>query len=223
MRRFALLFLLLVLVGALVATTHDVELRVSPTDADAARRLMADAGQFGRRPANFADEVALVRAVQDRVLDAAPANEEIPEGQPRELANLVMAGHGLCFDRSRAIETVLRLHGMETRHAAIYSEKETGSALRSLMTPGVESHAISEVKTQRGWMIVDSNVRWIGLTRDNHPIALAQLREDPSATSPEIYRAPFTWVYGLYSRHGRFYPPYNAIPDVNWKELAENL
>ena len=40
---------------------------------------------------------------------------------------------------------------------------------------------------------------------------------------PEIYSAPFTWVYGFYSRHGRFYPPYNAVPDVNWGELAQNL
>jgi hypothetical protein len=39
---------------------------------------------------------------------------------------------------------------------------------------------------------------------------------------PEIYGAPFTYVYGL-SRHGRFYPPYNAVPDVNWGELAQNL
>ena len=43
------------------------------------------------------------------------------------------------------------------------------------------------------------------------------------AELPEIYRAPYTWLYGVYSRHGRFFPPYNAIPDVNWPEMAQNL
>ena len=144
---------------------------------------------------------------------------------------MVRAGHGLCFDRSRAIETILRLQGMRTRHAAIYSTRATGSALRSLATPGVDSHAITEVMTRRGWMIVDSNSRWIGLTNANQPLDLARLRDRPGGPwhpsvrvqLPEIYRAPYTWVYGLYSRHGRFYPPYNPVPDVNWAELAENL
>ena len=32
-----------------------------------------------------------------------------------------------------------------------------------------------------------------------------------------IYDDPFTFVYGLYSRHGKFYPPYNFVPDINYK------
>jgi hypothetical protein len=43
------------------------------------------------------------------------------------------------------------------------------------------------------------------------------------ALLPEIDGAPFTWIYSLYSRHGRFYPPYDPVPDVNWAELAQNL
>ena len=80
-------------------------------------------------------------------------------------------------------------------------------------------------------MVVDSKVRWIALTSDGRPLDLAAIREDPArkwsaaarAPLPDIYGVPYTWVYGLYSRHGRFYPPYDAIPDVNWKELAQNL
>ena len=231
MRKLGFVSLLLLLAVAVVALTHHVDLSVTSADARTARQLMHTENSFGRRPATFAEEVVLARQVQDRVLDAAPVNEGIPEGRPRELSDLVRAGKGLCFDRSRAIETILRLHGMETRHASIYSEKETGSALRSLATPGVESHAITEDKTRHGWMIVDSNVRWIGLTRDGRPAALARLSRDPDgpwhpsieAPVAQIFRSPFTYVYGLYSRHGRFYPPYNPVPDVNWKELAENL
>ena len=113
----------------------------------------------------------------------------------------------------------------------MYSTAETGSSLRSLATPDIVSHALTEVKTSRGWMIVDSKVRWAGLTADGKPLDLEAIRQSPSqkwnsavkAPLPEIYGNPFTWVYGLYSRHGRFYPPYDPVPDVNWTELAQNL
>ncbi len=231
MRKLLLFLAPVLLILFVVAITHDVGLEASTHDAAAARRMMAADPGLRRTPATFEEEVALVRSVQDRVLDTAPIDREIPQGRPRELADLVKAGHGLCFDRSRAIETVLRLRGMRTRHAAIYSTRTTGSALRSLATPGVDSHAITEVMTRKGWMIVDSNSRWIGLTKANQPVDLSELSDRPSGPwhpsvtepLPPIYKAPFTCVYGLYSRHGRFYPPYNPVPDVNWKELAENL
>ena len=37
-----------------------------------------------------------------------------------------------------------------------------------------------------------------------------------------IYTNFFVAVYGLYSRHGRFYPPYNLIPDINYGEFIQN-
>ena len=113
----------------------------------------------------------------------------------------------------------------------MYSTAAAGSVLGALATPDTLSHALTEVRTRRGWMIVDSKTRWAGLTADGRPIDLREVREKADqrwseavrAPLPEIYGAPFTWVYGLYSRHGRFYPPYNPIPDVNWAELAQNL
>lgn len=38
-----------------------------------------------------------------------------------------------------------------------------------------------------------------------------------------IYEQPFTFVYGLYSRHGQFYPPYNFVPDINCGEFVKNV
>ena len=113
----------------------------------------------------------------------------------------------------------------------MYSTVEAGTALRALATPNTISHALTEVKTRRGWMIVNSKTRWAGLTADGQPLDLGEVRNKADqkwsgvvkASIPEIYGAPFTYVYGLYSRHGRFYPPYNSFPDVNWAELAQNL
>ena len=224
------LFILAAL-GVGVAVTHDVSRAVSPADSATARTLLASRAGVPAEAAGFAHEVAIAVAVQDAVLAAAPLNEGIPEGTSRELTDLVRAGKGLCFDRSRAIETILRSRGFEVRHASIYSTAETGSAIKSLATPRTESHAITEMKTRRGWMAIDSNNRWIGLTASGEPVDLAEISATPQRMwhpaviepLPPIYRKPFTWVYGLYSRHGRFYPPYNAVPDVSWPELVQNL
>ena len=206
-----------VLAGGLIAAVNNVSDAVPDEQRAAALSLM-----HGLKPANgFAGQLAFVSAVQDRVLSAAPVDRPIPLGQPRELTDLLKAGHGMCFDRSRAIETVLRVYGFKARHVSIFSTADTGSALKSLVTPGVDSHVLTEVRTDRGWLLVDPNRRWIGLTADGKlskidSIAAHKWRSPPAG----ILRRPYIYVRGLYSRHGRFYPPYNPIPDVNWPELV---
>jgi hypothetical protein len=213
------------LAGAL--SFHNVPVEPTAEDRAAAARLLPSAIA---PPAGFAQEVALVLRVQDAVLSAAPEDKGIDLGRPREVADLLALRYGLCYDRSRAIEKILKMHGFATRHAAIYSTAETGSALVSLMTPQVPSHAVTEVRTSRGWMVVDSNSRWAGLTPAGAPVALDAVAERKgegpwagAEPSPGIFTKPFTWVYGLYSRHGRFYPPYAPVPDVNWPELVQNV
>jgi hypothetical protein len=80
-------------------------------------------------------------------------------------------------------------------------------------------------------MVVDSNARWLSLDARGNPVSIEEMRRDAGAgriawKAPfpaPIYGKPFTFVYGLYSRHGMAYPPYDAVPDVNYPELLENL
>jgi hypothetical protein len=80
-------------------------------------------------------------------------------------------------------------------------------------------------------MVVDSNRRWLSVDSGGNPVSAAAMRRDAGAgrirwktpiPSP-IYGRPFIVVYGLYARHGRAYPPYDPIPDVNYAELLQNL
>jgi hypothetical protein len=183
--------------------------------------------------ATYLDEVRFIRLVQRTALDIAPGNTGIPFGQPREPRNLYEAGSGMCYDRSRTVEKVLRHHGFRTRHLAIYSTVQTGSAARSLLTPGTDSHAVTEVLTRRGWLVVDSNLPWVSVQEDGNPVSMARIHAAAlpggapiawqAAPPLAIYRDTFTFVYGLYSRHGQFYAPYNFVPDVNYGELVQNL
>lgn len=230
------LFLVLVLLGlAAVFVTNDVSTALTEDDAAYAERILRETGHGDMLsqapPTNFDEQVRTILAVQDAVLSTAPENKGIPLGKPRELRDLYAAKQGLCYDRSRAIEKILSHLGFEVRHAAIYSTKKAGK-LRALLTPRTPSHAVTEVKTGRGWLVIDSNRRWIGLTRGGKPVDLARLRDSgheqdwdtrlKDDMSP-ILAGPFTYLYGLYSRHGEFYPPYTPVPDVDWNQIPYNV
>ncbi len=180
----------------------------------------------------YEDELRFIVSVQRLVLGAAPGNVGLPFDQQREPKDLLAAKTGLCFDRSRAIEKILRYAGFKTRHIAIYATEKTNTAIKSIITPGIESHAVTEVLTQNGWLVVDSNAPWVSADSNDQPISIEAIKlnientiaiewgkEPPTA----IYTKPFTFVFGLYSRHGRFYPPYNFVPDINYGEFFQNL
>lgn len=212
----------------------DVDQEPTAEDRAAIAEMLRRAGHGAladfRRPDGFEAEVATALAVQDAVLAAAPLDRGIALGREREPAALLRLGYGLCYDRSRAIEKALALFGLQTRHASLYGTGD-GGALAALLTPGADSHALSEVRTERGWMTLDSNARWLGLTADGAPLALTELdRKSAAAVPPDYARQPPTpliveprvTVYGLYSRHGGFYPPFLPVPDVDFGQLLRH-
>jgi len=229
--------LVLALAAGVVGRMHNVPTAPTRADVWAVHEILRGTGHGGLRlvgGGTFESQIRLIQAVQDAVLSIAPRNRGIPLGGRREPADLLRAGHGLCYDRSRSIEKALAAARLPVRHVSVYSTRETGSALVSLLTPGVPSHALSEVRTRRGWLVVGSNRRWISLRAGGVPVSMAQLaraagREalhwsDRVRVPPDpILRAPFTYVYGLYSRHGRFYPPMDPVPDVNWADFMDNF
>lgn len=233
----ALALLVVAVIG--IAAAHNVPCRPSREDEETGRALMAAAGgQSMDRPASFEDEVRLAYLVQQVVFDVAPFEKRDPEGRKvalpmgsrRELSDLVAAMSGYCFDRSRAIETLLRLHRLEVRHVSIFAMSKGESWLGALRRRNSPSHSLTEVKTQRGWMAIDSNFRFVAVIASGEPLDMKKLAKLPAVEwdkrnreIPPKITSRFTFVYGLYSRHGRFYPPYTRFPNVNWLELTYNF
>ena len=180
----------------------------------------------------YTEQLSFIVSVQDSVLDMAPRNVALPLFEKREPKELYEQKIGLCFDRSRVIEKILRYSGFKTRHVFILSMEKTGSVIKSLIYPRTSSHAVTEVLTKNGWLVVDSNTPWISTDTNNHPLSIEyiQLHTENSnhinwRMEPplKIYVKPFVFIYGLYSRHGYFYPPYNFIPDINYGEFIQNV
>lgn len=211
---------------------NQVDNSITTEDIEYIRLFLRDTNVItGSESRSYEEEIDIITMVQSAVLSIASGNIGIPYGAQREPKNVYSAKSGLCYDRSRVIEKILRYLHFQTRHISIYSTEKTHGSLLSLITPGVSSHAVTEVLTSKGWVVVDSNDSWISLDGQRNPISIKRIQSDVDSGSISwskpipngIYKKPFTFVYGLYSRHGRFYPPYNFIPDINYKELMPNV
>jgi hypothetical protein len=181
---------------------------------------------------SYEEELELIIEAQNRVLEIAPVHDGIPLDQAREPKQLFLRKKGLCYDRSRTIEKILRYYGFATRHIAVFSTEFSGSAFRSMLIKFVPSHAVTEVKTQKGWLVVDSNFRWISISKKKTPISIEEIHQKTEKElqglflerpKSRIFLNPFTFYYGLYSRHGHFYPPYNFVPDINVNDFFQNI
>jgi len=160
--------------------------------------------------ADYEQELAYIQAVQHAVLDIASGNTGVPEGRRREPMQLYLSGSGLCYDRSRVMEKILHYAGFQTRHVFIIALEQDATPWSSFLSADVMSHAVTEVLTQKSWMVIDSNTNWVALASNRTPVSIRKIhayakntaRIQWDRTPPnDIYNEPFTYLYGLHSRH----------------------
>lgn len=235
----SILAVLLCIALVCVLTYNNVSRDITSQDQQYIQSILAESGyELGTIENNhiFEDQIIAIRAVQDAILTQTPKQQIIPLGTSREPADLYKREGAFCGDRSRFMDKALRLAGFEVRYASIYETskiKQPVLALLSRDKDKVRSHAMIEVKTQKGWMMVDSVTRWIALTKDGAVYSFEEWQNTSKSQNMNWIEQPgniyfilendFTYIYGLYSRHGKFYPPYWPIPDVNWPELSTNF
>jgi hypothetical protein len=213
-----------------VYEASEVDDSLTPSDRSAIQAFL-DGHQISLPPdgAAYPAQVEFLRRVQSELIDAVPVGDGIPLGHTREPADVLAAKTALCFDRSRVIEKIARMAGMTARHVFLLQDLGGESKLVDFLSQRESSHAVTEVRTARGWLLVDSNFKWISIDGNGDPLSAGEIRDIGTTgrtferPSPEFYAAPFFYVYGLYSRHGQFYPPFGPLPDLNYRELLFNL
>lgn len=223
--------------GAAVVTllAHDVPTDLSREDKVYASKILSLAGYdpahlLSSARQSFEAEVQTILKVQAAVFAAAPEHRGIPFGSEREPKDVFERKHGFCYDRGRVIAKLLSWLGFETRHVSVFSAVSPWPLL-TLLTPDIRSHAVTEVQTREGWMVIDTNVRWIGLDADRDPVSLDDIQEtglrswasENQDPIDSIFTKPFVQVRGLYSRHGYFYPPFSPLPDFNFRQIVSNV
>ena len=185
---------------------------------------------------SYSEQIKLIKNIQLRVYSHTPGWSPIPEGMPREPKQLFLSQSGLCYDRSRVLEKIFDYLGFTTRHLSMFKRESDKPAIITILTSHVSSHAITEVLTKRGWLMIDSNVLWVSLDSKGLPRSMPQLQKlhvqgrnykwaaPPIGPDSVFYQNRSIPVYGLFSRHGRFYYPYvSGIPDYHVQSLKYNF
>jgi hypothetical protein len=177
-----------------------------------------------RHSLSFEEQVAQIKILQAKLFQRAPMGEGIPFFQAREPADLMLAGKGLCYDRSRFLDKGGVFLGMETRHVYLLY-KQDKPFWRAIFSPGQASHAVTEIRTHKGWMFVDSNTAWVALTRTGEPVGADDVwRRFEEFENPPLYLKESWWaIRGMYSRKGQFYKPYLLFPEFNWPDFLSWL
>lgn len=221
--------------------SHNVSKKITTTDQRIIARFLSEQNLSSASLRNnqiFSDQIQSIQLLQQAVLDYSTYSQPIPKNTTREPLDFINAKTVNCFDRARFLDKAFRFLGYESRYVSAYLTEHTGSLIKSLITNNkklVRSHALLEVKTVKGWVAVGTVHDWIGLTADHQTISLDQSHYQENGLininwHPEntenpywILQTSYAPVYGLYSRHGRYYPPFTFIPDFNLYELLYNL
>lgn len=225
-----LVFLIIVILVTTLSY-HSVSNKLTKDDYEYIPKYLHNIPQLPLN-SSYQEELNFISAVQLATFNISPNAGSIPKNQSREPKDIFFAKVADCTSRSRLLEKVFRYSGFETRHVAIYTKNNTSSSIRPLITPNNRSHALTEVLTKKGWLVVDSNVPWIAIDSKNNPISIKKIQQSISDSVyidwkeppiDSVYSLSFSILYGVYSRHGRFYPPYNFIPDINYREFIQNV
>lgn len=226
---------LILLAIVAVVLVHDVSKKITPEDVIALQTIYPKA-PIDSDTLDFEEQIMLIKEFQAAIHQKIGRVIPIDYDSPREPTDLLQHETGLCYDFSRTIEKFLLFNNFKVRHVAIYQTDSTLGKLKSFIKPGALSHSLTEVKTKKGWLIVDSNYEWLSLDSVGHPISFKQFCKAKAQGQSIHWRLPLepiylpfyetcpVYIYGLYSRHGGFYPPFTIIPDYNFRELFfENL
>ena len=218
----------------IIVCIHNVSKNLSDSDKKYID-LLFQGKEFNKDKASYKDQIEFISTIQKTFNAQIELAEGIGLNEPREPQNLYEIKKGECYDRSRFLEKTFNYYGFKTRHLTAFTLRHNGKVIKALLSKNHITHSTFEVKTSNGWLLVDPNFNWLALKGDNSPLRYKQISKtinkgkavdwhtDPPRTLMHFYIQESFCIYGLYSRHGRFYHPYNPIPDYNLRELLYNF
>jgi hypothetical protein len=226
-RKIVLLTLLLISIMAIYV--HNVSKKVTQEDKEYLSIIFKQEA-INADTLNFEQQIQWIHKAVFNLHQDFALLQPIAYNKAREPLNLYANGGGFCYDFSRTLEKHFMNNGFQTRHVAVYLRKD--NFWNTILSPGVFSHSLTEVKTKNGWLIIDSNLPFYAMDINATIYSFEDLMLNSSEIQWELplnaelkpfYSSEIVKIYGLYSRHGKFYKPYNFLPDYNFRELFYNF
>jgi hypothetical protein len=151
------------------------------------------------------------------------------------ISEMILVKSSQCYHTTIIFEALLKYRGFKTRHAFLAKNDDNLPKWYTVIKPNLSSHAVLEVKTKNGLLLIDPYQNWQAITKDNKQISLQEVyqkgintfkwkKDIHPALLSTVYNYKFEYYYGLYSRHGLFFKPYlKYFPDIDWKIFAYNF
>lgn len=199
---------------------------------------------------DFESEYAFISRVQDSIVGKICHSYVSIEGIGT-VKEYYKIRQGFCYDRAVMLEKFFLYYGFDIRHVYVYYNSDNSVPDRSdFFGKGLRSHAIVEVKTKKGWMTVGTNCNWLGVLKGGEVLSVYGLRRKLADGSLDLLKENnkgipffeglknkdrFRIVYGIYSRHGKFFQSkpvesllnsvgiHCRIPDYNLRMLLYNF
>lgn len=195
-------------------------------------------------------QIDFLQKIQGAVFSSLVGNNyPIPPDSVGSVEYYYKKGQGACYDRAILMEKVFSEAGFKTRHVYVYFRRDSSTTSSfDIFKKRVFFHAVLEAQTKKGWMVLDTSRPWIGVNEQGAILNMTQTREKLKQLNAgsvagqygllsSLGGIPGNWkfVYGLYSRNGRFLEPgkldrlLSSIgilfhpPDYNLAMLMHNL
>ena len=220
---FSLFVILIVILGL-----HNVSKEVTNNDRIYIELLLDEIGERydNKIHDSFNEELSYILTIQEKIRALKIASRGIAIGTKREPENFYKQRIGQCYDLSRTLEKIFAFSGFTVRHTFVLKKQGDFPLWNFLFKKGVPSHALLEVNTLNGWVIVDPSSSWVSVTRDNNSINIHKVKDAQykkynwfRGRPHGVFDNDVFVIYGFYSRHGKFFPPYNFVPDINYLDF----
>lgn len=199
---------------------------------------------------DFESEFSFISRIQDSVISQVK-HKTISHQNFGDVAFYYSNKKGECFDRAVLLEKFFSYYHFPFRHIYVYFGRNGNQPKTfDFFKKPLSSHALTEVKTKKGWMTVGTNSNWLGIDSSGAVMNIADFRADfisnhlhlkkvASMGLPPFWSSydDFRYVYGIYSRHGDFFnhenknvsvasvapTSFHLLPDYNLKMLLYNF
>ena len=216
-----ILLALLILLGIIILCYHNVNNSITNDDHNTFLKM----GRLEIKDTLTHQQI--INALYTQCAQLIRTDQPIPIKHEREPSDLFNAKSGYCYDWSRTFSKLLRYHGFQARQVSVY---QTEGKWSGLFKREITSHAGVEIFLNLEWIYFDPYSGWwaedisgnLYTTMEVINTRPAWKRRCPQKLY-DMYKKGGHCLYGVYSRHGLFYPPYNFIPDYNLKEFLANF
>jgi hypothetical protein len=177
---------------------------------------------------DYSSKIQFIHSIQKKIVDNPNLNKMIEKNYDREPKNYYNIKPNICYDNSRVMQKIFNYFDIETTQLAIYSKASNLPVLKLFFTPRIPSHSLTIVHIADKNLIVDSTNNFISLDNDLNSIPINSIKQYYDinwkyAKPHPIFRNDYFIIYGLYSRHGKFYRPFWHFPDINLSEFKLNF